>query len=130
VETGNPSYSSDKGVLFNKDKTLLLQYPEEKKGEYAIPGSVTEIGVGAFAGCRSLTDVTIPGSVTEIGEYAFSFCRSLTDVTVEWATPLSIESDIFDDVPLPSVTLHVPEGTKPLYEAADVWNRFGTITER
>jgi RHS repeat-associated protein len=50
-------------------------------------------------------------------------------VTVEWATPLSISSTVFYDVPLSTVTLHVPVGTKALYEAADVWKNFGTIVE-
>ena len=50
--------------------------------EYAIPDSITSIGVGAFSGCRSLTSVTIGNSVTSIGYGAFYGCRSLTSITI------------------------------------------------
>jgi hypothetical protein len=46
------------------------------------PKSLTRIGNGAFAGCKSLTSVTISGSVTSIGESAFSGCSSLAGVTI------------------------------------------------
>ena len=77
---GNSHYVSDaSGVLFNKDKTTLVQCPGAF-AVYTIPGSVTSIGDDAFSGCASLTSVTIPDSVTSIGNYAFSCCGSLTDV--------------------------------------------------
>ena len=49
---------------------------------------VTEFGVGAFAYCSSLTEVTIPKSVTSIGRSAFEGCSSLTKVTI----PKSVSS--------------------------------------
>jgi hypothetical protein len=94
-----------------------------------VPGSVTTIGEGAFFECGSLASVTIPNSVTTIGRYAFYNCSSLTSVTVGWTTPLSIEGDAFNNVPLSSCTLHVPTGTKTFYETADVWKGFGNILE-
>ena len=83
VSGENPNYSSLDGVLFNKDQTILIQYPIGKTNTgYRIPDSVTDIGVHAFAYCDSLTGVTIPNSVTTIGRAAFSNCHSLTDVTI------------------------------------------------
>ena len=80
VAEGNSHYVSDaSGVLFNKDKTTLVQCPGAF-AVYTIPGSVTSIGDDAFSGCASLTSVTIPDSVTSIGNYAFSCCGSLTNV--------------------------------------------------
>ena len=80
VAEGNSHYVSDaSGVLFNKDKTTLVQCPGAF-AVYTIPGSVTSIGDDAFSGCASLTSATIPDSVTSIGNYAFSCCGSLTDV--------------------------------------------------
>ncbi len=80
VAEGNSHYVSDaSGVLFNKDKTTLVQCPGAF-AVYTIPGSVTSIGDDAFSGCASLTSVTIPDSVTSIGNYTFSCCGSLTDV--------------------------------------------------
>ncbi|MBQ6165630.1 MAG: leucine-rich repeat protein [Clostridia bacterium] len=79
----NSVYASDNGVLFNKDMTSLIQYPEGKTDtEYTIPASVTSIGSSAFSGCSSLEGVTIPEGVTSIGSYAFSGCSSLESVTI------------------------------------------------
>ncbi len=82
VAEGNSHYSSDaSGVLFNKDKTTLVQCP----GTLAacmIPDSVTSIVGYAFDGCASLTSVTIPDGVTSIEKRAFSYCKSLTSVTI------------------------------------------------
>lgn len=82
VEAGNPNYSSVDGVLFNKDKTLLIQCPCGKNGEYVIPNSVTSIWYAAFQSCRGLTSITIPNSVTSIDGTAFYYCSGLTSVTI------------------------------------------------
>ena len=83
VAEGSSHYASDaSGVLFNKDKTTLVQCPGAFSGSYAIPDSVTSIGHCAFEDCASLTSVTIPDSVTSIGDFTFSYCESLTSVTI------------------------------------------------
>ena len=83
VAENNPNYSSDeKGLLFNKDKTELLQCPRGYAGDYAIPDSVTNICDSAFWACTGLTDVTIPDSVTGIEGFAFWACTGLTSVTI------------------------------------------------
>ena len=80
VAEGSSHYASDAfGVLFNKDKTTLVQCPGAFAA-YTIPDSVTSIGDGAFRWCSSLTSVTIPNSVTSIEGGAFSDCDNLTDV--------------------------------------------------
>ncbi len=82
VDKNNKSYTSEDGVLFDKNKTTLITYPGGKKGSYTIPDSVTSIGNYAFAYCKGLTDITIPGSVTSIGDGAFFNCDGLTSVTI------------------------------------------------
>ena len=82
VSANNSNYSSVDGVLFNKDKTMLITCPEGKSGIYTIPNSVTSIGYCALIDCSKLTSVTIPNSVTNIGEQAFSGCSSLTSVHI------------------------------------------------
>ena len=83
VDANNKNYSSVNGVLFNKDKTVLIRYPEGKTDtKYTIPDSVTSVGDSAFYYCTSLTSITIPDSVTSIGDYVFYKCTSLTSVTI------------------------------------------------
>ena len=84
VDSSNPAYSSDEhGVLFNKEKTKLIQYPlGNKKESYEIPDSVISIGDNAFSGCNNIARVTIPDSVTSIGDFSFSFCGKLTGIVI------------------------------------------------
>jgi len=49
INKGNCFYSSIDGVLFNKDKTELIMYPQGRQGAYTIPRGVKSIGSGAFA---------------------------------------------------------------------------------
>ena len=84
VVDDNTAYSSDEyGVLFNKDKTSLVQYPSgNKRTSYTIPDSVTSIGSSAFYGCKGLTSIAIGDGVNSIGERAFFNCTSLTSITI------------------------------------------------
>jgi hypothetical protein len=82
VNSLNTDYSSADGVLFNKNLTTLVQYPEGKTGSYTIPSSVNTIGIAAFSSCTGMTDVTIPNSVTSIETGAFATCTGLTSITV------------------------------------------------
>jgi len=82
VDTANTKYSSDNGVLYNKNKTVLHTYPAGKTGAFTIPDSVTGIETSAFYDCNGLTGVTIPNSVKTIGQAAFRSCKGLTSVTI------------------------------------------------
>ena len=84
VDSENPAFSSDEyGVLFNKDKTLLEQYPiGNTRTNYTIPDSVTGFCAGAFKDCSFLTNITIPESVTGINAYTFAGCTGLTSITI------------------------------------------------
>ena len=78
VNSSNSTYSSSNGVLFNKNKTTLLIYPNGKTASsYTIPSSVTTIGEDAFRMCKSLTSVTIPRRVTTIEHDAFDDAENL-----------------------------------------------------
>ena len=83
VASGNNYYSDNNGVLFNKEKTALIRYPEGKsQTSYTIPNSVTRIGYYAFEDCTGLTSITIPNSVTSIETGAFFYCIGLTSITI------------------------------------------------
>lgn len=84
VDAANEYYSNDShGVLFDKDKTVLMQYPiGNSRSSYAIPDGVITIGDDAFKYCDNLTSVIIPDSVTSIGGRAFDSCDNLTDIII------------------------------------------------
>jgi hypothetical protein len=128
VASNNPNYTGDGGVLFNKNKTLLVKYPGGKSGEYTIPASVTAIGKDAFSSSYEITAVTIPATVTSIGETAFGYCTRLKKVTVQWQTPLSVPDDVFTYNNVAECDLVVPPGKENLYRAAPVWKDFRIAT--
>jgi len=72
VDPGNQNFASVDGVLYNKDKTLLITCPPGKEGELKFPSTVTEISDSACNGCAKLTGtLKLPNSVTQIGNWAF-----------------------------------------------------------
>jgi len=83
VDSTNSGYSSADGVWYNKDKTLLIQYPQGiTSNTFTIPNSVTMIGGGAFEGCTNLASITIPDSVTQMVGGVFEGCTNLTSVNI------------------------------------------------
>lgn len=98
VAVGNQHYASQDGVLFLKEKTVLIQYPGGKVGTYTIPDSVTLIGTNAFENCTGLTGVVISESVRHINAAAFRSCTSLTSVTIP-SSVAGISSGAFSDCP-------------------------------
>jgi len=82
IQNGNVNYSSNDGVLFNKDQSILLQYPNAKAGSYIIPSSVNTIEYRAFIYCSELTSIIIPSSVTTIRSSAFYRCSKITSITI------------------------------------------------
>ena len=79
VATDNPSYCSVEGVLFNKEKNTIMQFPAGKEDQsYSIPATVNTIYDRAFVGCSNLIDIMIPTSITKIGQCAFGSCAFTT----------------------------------------------------
>ncbi len=106
VASGNLNYSSKDGVLFDKNKSTLIQYPiGNQRTEYTVPNSVTTIGLSAFQYCSNLTSVTICNSVTTIGSGAFFGCESLTSVTIPNSVTTIGESAFESCSSLKSVTI-------------------------
>lgn len=83
VDPENPIYCSVDGVLFNKSKTMLIQYPPAKQGAYVIPASVKEIYIGAFQACKRITSITIPNTIHYIYSSAFAGCPNLKEIIFE-----------------------------------------------
>lgn len=78
VASGSQTYKSVDGVLFTKDGTELVCYPQGKTAEsYDIPDGVTTIGDSAFTNTGWLTSVDLTG-VKTVGNSAFFGCGGLT----------------------------------------------------
>ena len=82
VDANNGNYASVDGVLYTKDHSHLIAYPQAKNkgGSYAVLDGTTDIDEYAFADA-SVTSVTLPSSLRRIGEYAFESSR-LTSLTL------------------------------------------------
>ena len=87
VDAGNQYYTSENGVLYNKNKTLLHTYPKRKnstveteagsKSYFRIPDTVTEIEDNAFYHAQ-LDEIHMGSAVKTIGYQAFRHCKFST----------------------------------------------------
>lgn len=153
VDKNNQYYSSSDGILFNKDRTTLIQCPVKISGSYIIPSTVKKIGSNAFnscnkinsiiippsvneiqnaafIGCKSLTTIVIPSSVNSIGSQGFGYISSLTSLYSMGKIPIDLSNkwEVFEGIPY-ACTLFVPYGSKALYAAANQWKYFRNIVE-
>lgn len=141
VDKNNSKYCTENGILFNKDKTELVQYPSGKpEKSYKVPDSVIKIGDSAFMSCENLETVgfstnvvrleahafefadlisiKFPANLESIGVCAFMNCEKLTDADLSECSNLKdIEGQIFDCarnviVKLPNADIHI-KGEQP-----------------
>ena len=113
---------SGKGAMMDFSNAMNVSWYSYKSNiqSIEISSEITKIGKFAFYGCSKVTSVTIPTAVTEIGNSAFAFNTELADVYVQWTT-----ADEIPDIKAWSGfsgTIHVPCGTKLLYQSKGGWN--------
>lgn len=83
VSRANEYYCDIDGVLFTKDKTKILKFPQANPlKSYTIPNTVKIIGKCAFLGCANLEQVIIPNSVEIIEDRAFTKCLKLKELII------------------------------------------------
>ena len=91
VNEANKYYTSVDGVLFNKNKTTLIQYPLNKTGvTYTVPNGITKIEEIAFGGgelgnisCMcDLEEILLPSTLREIGADAFTACPNIKKIVI------------------------------------------------
>ena len=112
VAPDHPTLSSEKGILYNKDKSKIIRVPTGFKGEFKLLNSVKKIGQHAFQDCKGLTNIEFPSNVTEIGDYAFDDCKGLTNLVIP-SNISSIGSHAFSGCSgLTNVEIQVPTNVK------------------
>ncbi|MBR2885294.1 MAG: leucine-rich repeat protein [Clostridia bacterium] len=122
VSSENPVYSSEDGVLYNKDKTELIRCPEGKSlEEWNFPSSVTTIGHSGFYSC-DMESIVISENIETIGKLAFSSCYFLENVKFAESSALeTICEYAFSDCESIKA-LKLPEGLKSIMHCAFEWS--------
>lgn len=83
IESGNENYVDTNGVVYSKDKTIVVEYPAGKNStEYEVIDGVKKIGNGAFYGSWNLNTVYLPEGIESVGEYAFYDCKNVTSYSL------------------------------------------------
>ena len=144
VDKDNPNYSSEKGILMNKERNRILCYPYNKDiSHLVIPDGVLEIDIPCFSrnyaklgklrileipqsiksipdnyfkDCVNLQSVIISKGVSHIGEHSFANCRKLREITIPGSVK-AIGKGAFEDCQsLSKVT--ISEGATAISEEA------------
>ena len=115
VDPDNRLLSSQDGVLYSKDKTMLILYPQGRKEEvFSIPEGVTVLTSSAFYNNPYLKEVYLPNSLREIKDNVFAKCVNLKKA-VPPSSLTSIETGAYsfcanlEEFPMPSSLSHIGE---------------------
>lgn len=112
VAADNGYLSSQNGVIFNKDKTVLLWYPCGKRdADYTVPASVTILSEYSFYGVSALKAVTLPSGLKHIEGYVFRYCSNIEKLNLP-SSLKSIGEYSLCDLEVSSAV--VPEGIRVL----------------
>jgi len=140
VDPANEAFADEDGILFTKDKTVLLQMPAANgKTAYTVPDTVTQIKDRAFRHCETLTQITLPQNLTSIGELAFSRCSALASIQLPEGIG-TLEYMLFESCT--SLTeVHIPKSVTAIADSvfsqttalttvyyADSWAQWETIS--
>ncbi len=97
ISQDNPCFTIEDGIIYNKNKTILIRCLPGKNTKVEIPNTVTEIEEYAFMGCSKLKGtLTVPGSIKKISEHAFERCTSEIPLVLEEGIE-SIEARAFSN---------------------------------
>ena len=84
ISKDNPYFIVEDGIIYNKNKTILIRCLPGKNTKVEIPNSVTEMQGYAFVGCSKLKGtLTVPGTIKNIPNNAFERCTSEIPLVLE-----------------------------------------------
>lgn len=148
VADGNPNFCATDGILYNKDKTKLLLYPNGKEdADVVVNENVKELGDYAFYGANNIKTLTIPEGITDIADQAIRQMNSLETIILPSSITrigfgtfynCNIKDIILYAVNPPeywgvdlswleNATLYVPEASVDTYKNSDYWNKMKNI---
>ncbi len=82
VDPENPKFSSRNGVLYNKDRTVLVRVPAGTTGSYRMPDSVRTMGNDCMEYCDNLTSVKLSKKLRTIQANAMTLCTKLKKLSL------------------------------------------------
>ena len=91
-----------------------------------LPSGITSIEGSAF-NSSGLVSITLPSSITSIGYNAIGWLSHLNSIINLNPVPITINSDIFENINLSACTLKVPMGSVEAYQRAEVWKEFNIM---
>lgn len=150
VDEDHDFYKSVDGVLFNKDMSIILYYPSQKKDalyklpetvkaiksgsffnnghieEIVLPEGLKAIHHGAFAECPKLKRINLPSTIDCIGDFIFNGDNGIT-INSAITNPPTIQISNFEE----SVeALIVPKGSGDIYKSRIGWYEIKDIREK
>jgi len=123
VRDDNPNYATVDGVLYNKNLTDLICYPQGKtEGSFTVPATVKRIKSGAFKECSNLRAVTMQDGLTIMQNSAFEECENLRSVVIPSTTKQIITYAFNGCMNLSSITIYVTEPFEIDEQAFFAWD--------
>ena len=114
VNGANTAYTSVDGVLLNKAKTTLVQYPIGSAAtDYTVSNGVTAIGDYSFQSFQNLDSITLPSNITSIGAAAFEYSALETINLPNTVTNIGDSAfaySFLDDITLPTGITNIGNG--------------------
>ena len=124
VDPENPYFTSEDGLLYNKDKTVLhkCQFAPDD-GQVKVANTTVKILDQAFRGNRTIKFLYLPSSLEKLGTDVFEDCWSLSTIICLSPVPpgsLSLYDSFEEDVY--PCTIYVPKESLDLYVNAWGYN--------
>lgn len=127
VSDGHSTMSAAEGVLYNKDKTVILAVPPGKvSGEFIIPDGIIGIADKAFASCLNLEGVDLTPDMEFASENAFIDCSDELEVRLQLNGEILNQGGVYPAENLGAVnTIIIPEDAT--YVSLDALDNFPNI---
>ena len=128
VDSSNTNFKSIDGVIYSKDGSILIYYPQSKSElSFTIPNTVTALGNYAIRTTFFLQHIVLPSGLKTIGFGAFHFNYSLKSISTIPATVTAIQENVFyGSSALPAINV---DPANPNFKSINgvLFNKAGTI---
>lgn len=83
IDENNVSYSSQDGILYDKEFHAMVRCPEGYDNDLiTVPSSVEKVSAWCFSRCINIVDVILPRHLRIVEKYAFNECSGILSLTL------------------------------------------------